>query len=652
MKINTKSNLKVIQVFLVWSIFIFLCSFTLKNFYIPTKPPLWDNLAYQLEALQILRDWLNGGLQAAIPDILNSRTPAHVSMLSFGFLMFGMNPISPYLISALVGFGCLFVLFLLLKEFGVSRRVAFWGVLFFSLSPNYLYQNYFQTRNDYVLALFLTLAWLFLLKGVKHENRKLMLISGIISGIGVMFKPSGPAYIIFGLLTFLFFPEKYILIKFYSRVKLFTYFTVGALLACGWHYLPNISKSFEYYKTWSGAFAWKASQYNLESNISNYHFYLKNIVENHIGMTPSILIGILIVVLVFRKYYVFDKSPRLFLDPRELSLYLLTFCAAFLPLIFISITNSYSSLGDVPVLLLITSLPITLIYKLSTGIYVRKYILVILLMIGFVYSFPKLPIAERDYYANDLNIFTEEISAFRNKFGFNKDKIYQVYSHPYYNVDTYKWLALINSGNNYTIPETDDLTNLVFPEDPLLIAKKLSTYPMLILSEKSGIVIGGEKFHTLNRLHAEINQALINGGNFIVIKKFNLENNSFPVSLALNKNYKKINMLSITRDNWMEWEGRLDYFSYLPSNIIWSGNTIMPLKDFRLIEEGGGNIVVNFKLKGHAIDGTPIYESENIPGSLKIRRFKLYPPQNFMAPAASEKDPRKLAFYNLKLNFQ
>ena len=73
MKIITKSNLKAILFILVWSIFIFSCSLTLRSFHIPTKPPLWDNLAYQLEALQILKDWLNGGLKVTIPEILNSR---------------------------------------------------------------------------------------------------------------------------------------------------------------------------------------------------------------------------------------------------------------------------------------------------------------------------------------------------------------------------------------------------------------------------------------------------------------------------------------------------------------------------------------------------------------------------------------------------
>jgi hypothetical protein len=58
----------------------------------------------------------------------------------------------------------------------------------------------------------------------------------------------------------------------------------------------------------------------------------------------------------------------------------------------------------------------------------------------------------------------------------------------------------------------------------------------LIISDVSGTYFGGEGFHTLNRLHSQINEALKKQGVFIQLTNKTIEIGKQRLSFALNKN--------------------------------------------------------------------------------------------------------------------
>jgi hypothetical protein len=136
---------------------------------------MWDNLVYQNEGLTIFRRWIEGDGRATWENISQSRNPLYASALAFSYLIFGMDAGSPYVISALFGFGFISALYLLALQLGASRGVAFLGAMLWSINPNFLYQNFLQTRNDYPLACFFGFSWLFFLKAAetKRKNKEI-----------------------------------------------------------------------------------------------------------------------------------------------------------------------------------------------------------------------------------------------------------------------------------------------------------------------------------------------------------------------------------------------------------------------------------------------------------------------------------------------
>jgi hypothetical protein len=647
------NSAKINDIFLlfIWCILLLLCTHTLQVYFLSGQPPFWDNLGYQTDALHILRDWLEGDWQNAIKSLYASRSPAHLLTLGFGYLVLGINTYSPYVISALFGFACLAAIYTLSVELGASRRAALWGVLIYSISSNFLYQNFLQTRNDFQLAFFITLSWILFIQAIKSESYKTIFFAGICAGLGTLFKASAPGYVIFGIFAFLMISEKYIHLPVKVRIKFIAFFVAGAVIVSGWHYLPHLKETFAYYDSWGkDAAAWKTSQYNLQSIWLDYLFYPRNIVHTHIGVLVSWFLSGMFMLLLIRRYII-RKPPSVSgraID--DYALLKLTIGAAILPLAFISWKQSYSSLGDVPVLPLLMASGIVLIAKLCDGLTIHRYILIPMLLLGLGASLPTMPIVERQFIANDLDKFSSEISEFRQQYGLRNSQMLQIYGHPIYNVDTYSWLVLVNHNDKSVLPAMSpiDLTNVLFPEDANLIASKLLQYPMLIVSEFPGSVIDGAQFHTFNRLHKEINASLANEGQFIKLHTVILENGKFPIYIALNKNYSVFRPTSVTDDQWTEWRGEVEYFSLTPAKLIWRGIPTKPVKEFRLVDKGNPDSTITFRFVRDSYTGVPEYQSDLISGATNLRTFELLPEINHPIEAASAEDNRKLAFYNIE----
>ena len=157
---SSSETLRDILLFIAWGAILCLCALTLKSYYLAGKPPLWDNLVYQQKALNILTNWLDGDLEKPLKILYTEKTPAYLLAIASSFFLFGFNPFSPYLVSAFFGVGFMIAFYLLGQELGIGKRTSFWGVMFLSLLPNFIYQNFFQTRIEFPLAFFITLSCL------------------------------------------------------------------------------------------------------------------------------------------------------------------------------------------------------------------------------------------------------------------------------------------------------------------------------------------------------------------------------------------------------------------------------------------------------------------------------------------------------------
>ena len=371
-------------------------------------------------------------------------TPAYLISLSISFLLFGLNPISPYIVSAFFSAACMAAVYLLAQELGASKRTAFWGVISFTLLPNFIYQNFLQTRNDFPLAFFITLSWVFLLRGIKRKDIKLAFFAGVIAGIGTLFKASAPGYIAWGILVFLVFPEKYIQTNFKDRLKLALLFFGGAVLSCGWHFLPHLRQILSYYTTWGNAKAWVTSQYNLQGNWTDYFFYLKNIIYFQLG--EKIFLGITIIsggllIRWFIKRQILNYSEE---KSKESTLITLVTLAGVIPIVFLSLRQSFANGAEIPTLPLLAVGSLAYLNRISLGITIPKVFLSSLLPVCLILSIYNLPIIEKQFPAKDIEKFSYATMEIRKKFGLSNTPMMQVFSHPFYNVDSLAWTWLMD----------------------------------------------------------------------------------------------------------------------------------------------------------------------------------------------------------------
>ena len=646
---NKKEMVRDILLLSICSTVLFLCALTLKNYHLKGQPPLWDSLAYQQQTLQILTNWFEGSSREALNGIWEAMSPAYLLALATSFLLFGFNPISPYIVSAFFGTGCMVAVYLLSRELGSGHRTAFWGVIAFSLLPNFFYQNFLQTRNDFPVAFFIAVGWVFLLRGIKSNNSRLAFLAGVSAGIGTLFKASAPGYVAWGILAFLALPKNHSRTPIKERIKLVLIFVCGAVLTCGWHFLPHFSQIMNYYVVWGNAKSWIISQYSLQANWTDHFFYLKNIIFLHLG--EKIFLGITLVSGVLLIRWFVKKRSINFTEKhsKELPLIFLVLMAGILPLIFISLRGSFASVGDIPVLPLLAAGSIAFASRISTGVLIPKFFLVCLLPVGLVISLSNVQIAEKPFSVKNHQDFSIETLKIREEFGLGKTPMMQVFSHPIYDIDSLAWSWLMNPEiNRNLIPKSIKRYQLMFPEEGETIATKLKRFPLLIISEFPGTAIQGEKFNTLNRLHTQINLALQKQGQFLKLRSMDLEEGRFPIHFMLNKNYSVLRPIQFTTDNWVEWEGEVQYFASRPAKLIWRGIPIRKMESFQLINRDNPASAITLHLNKILPDGGFEYQSKTIAPTKKARTFIVTPESlNHLLPA-SKTDKRMLAFHKVE----
>ncbi len=267
---QTKEDLKNILILAVWSLVLFLIGDTFRTYYSMVEPPAWDNLTYQLEAIKIARTFMEGNFGFILSYFGENIPIGYVVSLAFSYILFGFVPSSPYIISALFGLGNLLIVYFLSVELNVRRSFAFFSCLILSTLTNFNFNNFLQTRNDFVLSFFIILFIFLLIRATKSSSVSLFFLVGVCSGIGTLFKLSGPGYFLWIYLLFLLIPNKKMGFK--LRLKNLTITVFGAFLACGWFYLPAFNKIIKYYSMWGDI---SQAMYYLKSFSDLYLFYLK-----------------------------------------------------------------------------------------------------------------------------------------------------------------------------------------------------------------------------------------------------------------------------------------------------------------------------------------------------------------------------------------
>ena len=127
-----------------------------------------------------------------------------------------------------------------------------------------------------------------------------------------------------------------------------------------------------------------------------------------------------------------------------------------------------------------------------------------------------------------------------------------------------------------------------------------------------------------------------------------LEEGRFPIHFMLNKNYSVLRPIQFTTDNWVEWEGEVQYFASRPAKLIWRGIPIRKMESFQLINRDNPASAITLHLNKILPDGGFEYQSKTIAPTKKARTFIVTPESlNHLLPA-SKTDKRMLAFHKVE----
>ncbi|MBK7056525.1 MAG: glycosyltransferase family 39 protein [Leptospiraceae bacterium] len=646
MKIQ-KEDKKNIFILALWSIVLFLIAKSFRAYYSMDVPPAWDNLAYQLEAVKLARSFFEGD-SSIIRSYLGDNIPVgYIFSLSLSYVLFGFFPASPYIISALFGFGNLTLTYLLSVELNVKRGYALLACLGLSTLPNFIYNNFLQTRNDFALSFFILLFLYLLILSLKEKSVPLVFVAGLVSGLGTLFKLSAPGYFIWMYFLFLIIPNDRN--DFMTRLKCFFISGIGAFLVCGWYYLPAIKKILTYYSMW-GDFS--LTQYKLFTVSDRMLFYFKNFLFVHLGSNEIIftILAILLIGIIFK--FFLGNGQRKVSEFKEifLSQYFLLILGSYAFVIgFMTLKGTYAMVGDIPVIQFAFILLIVFLNYLFLDFGFKRSLslLFLILPLSILNSYTKIA-KEKLYPIEDFELFVNKIQDFREKYAMEDTKFLQVFSHPVYNTTAVAWYLHLKKQVVLTdlvksTPDNQDwgfiLTSSSVVEQEEIIKK----YPFLIIPNENPIQYGGEYFVQINILNNEVKKKLLDSGLYNCEDSFAIGKSKFPIRFCLSKNYHHFKFLNKTSDGWVEWGSVANYYSSVNVNLKLKGIPSRDLKTFYLED---ASTKEKFPAKFNSVGTNSIYEYEILlPASKSVRSLKLLAEPEQMKPASKE-DTRKLALLN------
>ena len=318
---NPKNKLHLILLFTGAVLLVVFLHFQAEGNLRGEIPPHSDSLAYQNKALFDIHHWQKGEFswsQFLFSDgdgPLMPLPPLHKWSLQLGYLVFGINNSSPYIISGLwLALGALGI-FLIVFQLTTDHKLAFASGLLLMGIPAALEWGFKGTRNDWPAASLCVLGFYFVISSGFWKSRWRSLLAGACWGAALLVKGSTSGLL--GSTALIFLGIALLKRHTISRQQLqnFVLSTLVTLLLAGWFYILKYNDLIDYYTFWARNISNVKTQYALDSSTTSFLFYANNLISQ-LG-TVSFFLAVLgligiIWILLFSKHHV-KKETRLIL---------------------------------------------------------------------------------------------------------------------------------------------------------------------------------------------------------------------------------------------------------------------------------------------------------------------------------------------------
>jgi len=506
----------------LWFCLLFSLVFKWKNHELGSLPPVWDSLAYQAEAMRIYRGLLAQDWTIVFAPFSREQPIGFLLFHVIGLCLFGLKPVSFTLISGFFAFSWMLSFILLALVLGATWTTASAGVVLISIIPEFMYRNFWDTRNDYAMTAALMLSWMMFLKA--REGRGITAFwSGVLLALATSLKMTAVSYLFWGMI--------FCLVWFGVRRQLKNVFllSIGFLLTWAPWGIFSVTHVLRYYGEWSKMGNWQASQYHLVTMWDWLLYYPKNWERVYLGSLPLILITILLLIGVFRLKSI-PKPTKEKLHLRQNLI--LTLIAAVGAILTLTLNHSLATLADVPALSLAAAVFVVFMSKLILEKY--QIALLALILVTSALVLPKqiqaIPIQEVPRANLDtFLLFNQKLNSVIQQSHLESQPEYFVFSHPYLNPYTMLWTTI----QDFSVP----LSMIPPPLDHYPVAneveqlfRKIEQLPLIIRIKEDPLTIpGAETFATLNRFHSKIDLLLDHSRNFKLIGSFEVDGFHFSV---------------------------------------------------------------------------------------------------------------------------
>ena len=319
---NSKNKLHLILLFAGVALLVVFLHFRTEGNLRGEIPPHSDSLAYQNKALFDIHHWQKGEFswsQFLFSDgdgPLMPLPPLHKWSLQLGYLVFGINNSSPYIISGLwLTLGALGI-FLIVFQLTADHKLAFASGLLLMGFPAALEWGFKGTRNDWPAASLCVLGFYFVISSGFWKSRWRSLAAGACWGAALLVKGStsgllgSPALIFLGIALL----KRHTISR--QQLQNFVLSALVTLLLAGWFYLFKYNDLIDYYTFWARTnLSNVKTQLALDSSTTSFLFYANNLISQ-LGKPSFFLIVLgligIIWILLFSRHPV-KKETRLIL---------------------------------------------------------------------------------------------------------------------------------------------------------------------------------------------------------------------------------------------------------------------------------------------------------------------------------------------------
>ena len=230
----------------------------------------------------------------------NTVPPLHKWSLQLGYLVFGVNNVSPYIVSAAWLFAVALGVFLAVRRITEDEALAMGAGFMMLAVPASLAYGFMESRNDWPGAALCLFGYYFFISSDTLADRPKALLGGLFAGLALLSKSSLPGYVMLPALYLVAWVALGSGPKARARkINLALSFGV-ALAVSGWFYAVKAGQIMEYYAFWSGEnLADVKSQYHLANTLDELVFYPGNLLRQ-MGAVSLIVVLAGIVVLLFQ----------------------------------------------------------------------------------------------------------------------------------------------------------------------------------------------------------------------------------------------------------------------------------------------------------------------------------------------------------------